>query len=295
MKKSNAKNRITTAAFCLLFLVGLSLLSYPLVSSRWNKCRSDRLVRDYAGSVAEVPQEDYSGWFEAAERYNASLEGKTVPDAFALVSEEENADYLSQLAFRSDGIMAYLRIPKIDLDLPVYHGTSAEVLEKGVGHLTGSSLPIGGAGSHAVLSAHRGLPSAALFTDLDRLAEGDHFYIHVLDRTLAYEVDQILTVEPTELEALGRVPGEDLATLVTCTPYGVNSHRLLVRGHRVEYVEEVAAQEAAQPVQSLHTRYGLWAAAGLLFTLLFTLLLLLLRTHRRRARHERGRHVHNRK
>ena len=295
MKKSNAKNRITTAAFCLLFLVGLSLLFYPLVSSRWNKRRTDSLVRDYAGSVAEVPQEDYSGWFEAAERYNASLEGKTVPDAFALVSDAENADYLSQLAFRSDGIMAYLRIPKINVDLPIYHGTSAEVLEKGVGHLIGSSLPIGGEGNHAVLSAHRGLPSATLFTDLDRLAEGDHFYIHVLDRTLAYEVDQILTVEPTELDALGRVPGEDLVTLVTCTPYGVNSHRLLVRGHRVEYAEEVAAQEASEVVQSVHTRYGLWAAAGLLVTLLFTLLLLLLRTNRRHARHERGRHVHDRK
>ena len=295
MKKNNAKNMIRTAAFCLLFLVGLSLLFYPLISSRWNKRRSDSLVRDYVNSVAAAPAEDYSGWFAAAERYNASLEGKSVPDAFAAVSEEENADYLSQLAFRSDGIMAYLRIPKIDVDLPIYHGTSADVLEKGVGHLIGSALPVGGEGNHTVLSAHRGLPSATLFTDLDRLSEGDHFYIHVLDRTLAYEVDQILTVEPTELDALRREPGMDLATLVTCTPYGVNSHRLLVRGHRVEYVEAIADREAAEVVQSPHTRYGLWAAGGLLATLLFTLLLMFLRTLHRRARHERGRHLHDTK
>ena len=293
MKKDKVKTILRTAAFCLLFLMGLSLLFYPLVSSQWNRRRSDRLVRDYAGSAAEVSAEDHPAWFAAAERYNASLEGKTVPDAFALVSDGENADYLSQLAFRSDGIMAYLRIPKISVDLPVYHGTSAEVLEKGVGHLIGSSLPIGGEGNHVVLSAHRGLPSAALFTDLDQLALGDHFYIHVLDRTLAYEIDQVLTVEPTELDALGRIPGEDLVTLVTCTPYGVNSHRLLVRGHRVEYVEDVAAQEASEAVQSVHTRYGLWAAGGLLATLLFTLLLLLIRSLRRRARREGGRHLHD--
>lgn len=289
MRKNKTQKIIRTLALCLLFLVGLSLLLYPLVSSEWNKHRSESLVREYERSVSEAPAEDYSDWFAAAERYNASLGEKRMPDAFADISEEENADYLSQLAFRSDGVMAYLRIPRIRLDLPVYHGTSAEVLEKGVGHLVGSSLPIGGEGNHAVLSAHRGLPSAALFTDLDQLALGDHFYLQVLDRTLAYEIDQILIVEPTELDALARSPGEDLVTLVTCTPYGVNSHRLLVRGHRVDYTEEVAAQEAAETVQSIHTRYGLWVAGGLLITLLFSLLFLLIRSLRRQGRHGKGR------
>lgn len=288
MRKKKAQNIITTVIFVLLFLVGLSLLLYPLISSKWNQYRSNSLIHDYTSSVAEVSAEDYSAWFEAAERYNASLDGKSIPDAFALVSEEENAEYFAQLAFRTDGIMAYIRIPKINVDLPIYHGTSVEVLEKGVGHLIGSSLPIGGEGNHAVLSAHRGLPSATLFTDLDQLAEGDHFYIHVLDRTLAYEVDQILIVEPSELESLARTPGEDYVTLVTCTPYGVNSHRMLVRGHRVEYVEEVAAQEAADTVQSVHTRYGLWAAGGLLVTLLFVLLILMIRSLRRDARRRKG-------
>lgn len=169
--------------------------------------------------------------------------------------------------------MAYISIPRIDVSLPVYHGTSPEALAKGAGHLEGSALPVGGAGTHCVISAHRGLPSATLFTDLDQLRLGDHFYLYELDQVLAYQVDQILVVDPDEMEALNRQDGADYTTLVTCTPYGVNTQRLLVRGHRVAYEPETEQQEAQQTVRSLHTNYVLWVAVGLGVTLVFILLL----------------------
>lgn len=177
--------------------------------------------------------------------------------------------------------MAYIEIPKISVRLPIYHTASKEVLEKGVGHLQGSALPVGGDSTHCILSAHRGLPSATLFTDLDLMQVGDHFYLYVLDQVLAYEVDQILEVEPDQTEAMGVVPGEDLVTLVTCTPYGVNTHRLLVRGRRVPYTEQTAEREAKHPVSSVHTHYGMWAIGGLLVTLVFAVILIFY-TRRRR-------------
>lgn len=281
--KRSAKSIIP---FAVLFLVGLSLLLYPLVSSRWNERRSARLIDSYTSAVADTPKEDCSAWFAAADAYNASLAGKDVPDAFAFISDEESADYLSQLAFDPDGVMGYISIPKINVSLPIYHGTSAAVLEKGAGHLEGSALPVGGAGTHCVISAHRGLPSAVMFTDLDRLAAGDHFYIYVLDRILAYEVDQILTVKPDELSALDKDPDMDYTTLVTCTPYGVNSHRLLVRGHRVEYLPELAESEGSDTVHSVHTDYVLWTAVGLGATAAFIALYAALS----RRRGYRGKH-----
>lgn len=216
----------------LLFLVGLSVLLYPLISSEWNRHRSDAMIDSYTQTVSQAPAEDRSAWIDSARQYNAALEGKHFPDAFANITREESAAYLAQLAFDDNGIMAYISIPRIDVSLPVYHGTSPEALAKGAGHLEGSALPVGGAGTHLVISAHRGLPSATLFTDLDQLRLGDHFYLYVLDQVLAYQVDQILVVDPDEMEALNRQDGADYTTLVTCTPYGVNTQRLLWRGQR---------------------------------------------------------------
>lgn len=216
----------------LLFLVGLSVLLYPLISSEWNRHRSDAMIDSYTQTVSQAPAEDRSAWIDSARQYNAALGGKHFPDAFANITREESAAYLAQLAFDDNGVMAYISIPRIDVSLPVYHGTSPEALAKGAGHLEGSALPVGGAGTHCVISAHRGLPSATLFTDLDQLRLGDHFYLYVLDQVLAYQVDQILVVDPDEMEALNRQDGADYTTLVTCTPYGVNTQRLLVRGQR---------------------------------------------------------------
>ena len=281
------KRAISPLLLAALFAAGLALLLYPLVSSRYNDRRSAALIQNYTAAVAEAPREDYSAWFDAADAYNASLVGKDVPDAFAAITEEESADYLAQLAFDPDGVMGYISIPKIAVNLPIYHGTTPATLEKGAGHLEGSALPVGGANTHCVISAHRGLPSATMFTDLDRLTYGDHFYIYVLDRVLAYEVDQILTVAPDELSALDREEGMDYATLVTCTPYGVNSHRLLVRGHRVDYDGQTAADEGRHIVRSLHTNYVLWTVVGLVVTALVILVYagLSRRGGRRRARH----------
>ena len=259
--------------FGLLFLMGLSVLLYPLISSEWNRHRSDAMIDSYTQTVSQAPAEDRSAWIDSARQYNAGLEGKHFPDAFANITREESTEYLAQLAFDANGVMAYIAIPRIDVSLPVYHGTSPEVLAKGAGHLEGSALPVGGAGTHCVISAHRGLPSATLFTDLDQLRLGDHFYLYVLDQVLAYQVDQILVVEPDEMEALNRHDGADYTTLVTCTPYGVNTQRLLVRGHRVAYESETAQQEARQTVHSLHTNYVLWVAVGLGVTLVFILLM----------------------
>ena len=271
----------------LIFAGGLGLLFYPLVSNQVNEYRHRKLIESYVEQVAQAPDADYSQWFEAADAYNRGQVGKSIPDAFAAISDEEDAEYLAQLSLDPSGVMAYLSIPRISVSLPIYHGTSPETLEKGVGHLQGSSLPVGGESTHAVLSAHRGLPSATLFTDLDMLEEGDHFYIYVLDRILAYEVDQIQVVEPDHTEGLAVQPGEDLVTLVTCTPYGVNTHRLLVRGHRGEYVPEVAQEETKHTVSSTHTRYGLWAGGGLAAAALFSLLLYGL-TRRKRKKTKRN-------
>ena len=266
-----------------LFLVGLSLLLYPFVSNALNRQRSDRLIRNYAEKLAAAPEADYSAAFAAVDAYNKTLAGRGVPDAFAFIPAEEDALYLSLLNFGGDGLIGYIRIPRISVSLPIYHTTTEAVLARGVGHLEGSALPVGGAGTHSVLSAHRGLPSAALFTDLNLLETGDHFYIYVLDRTLAYEVDQILEVAPDHTEDLDAVADEDYVTLVTCTPYGVNTHRLLVRGHRVDYEEATAAVESKKAVSSVHTRYGLWAAGGIAFTALFILVLFMLTRPKRKS------------
>ncbi len=279
--KKNIKIAIAVLA-SLVLLVGLALLLYPFVSNLWNEARTQRLLTSYVDQTLPEEEGDGTDWIGMAHAYNETLLGTTVPDAFAF-ADEADEDYLAQLAYRGDGVMGYLSIPRISVNLPVYHTTSTDVLQHGVGHLPGSSLPVGGESTHCVLSAHRGLPSAALFTDLDLLDIGDHFYLYVLDEVLSYEVDQILTVDPYETQPLAITPGADYVTLVTCTPYSVNTSRLLVRGHRVAYEEDTHAAEERHPVKSPHTRYGLWTLGGLLGAAVILLLLFLLHNRCRKG------------
>lgn len=223
----------------LIFIAGLGVLLYPALSDIWNRHRQDTLITDYVRTVAAMTPDDFSAERTAAAAYNAAL-SHSFGDAFTGERPAPDDEYWALLDPDGTGIMGYIEIPKLSLRLPVYHGTGEDALQNGAGHLAGTSLPVGGAGTHCVISGHRGLPSALLFTELDRLAPGDEFYLRVLDDTLAYEVDQILTVEPADIDVLLPVEGEDYVTLLTCTPYGVNSHRLLVRGHRVEYVPQSA-------------------------------------------------------
>lgn len=221
----------------LLFLAGLAVLLYPSFSDLWNQRRQESMIGTYVETVAQLTKEDHSALRQAAQEYNAGLDG-TFHDAFIADRIGQDDPYWSLLDPDGSGVMGYIEIPKISVRLPVYHGTGEDALQRGIGHLAGTSLPIGGAGSHCVLSGHRGLPTALLFTDLDQLAVGDRFYLHVLGETLAYAVDSVAVVEPTEVSNLLPDAGGDYVTLLTCTPYGVNTHRLLVRGCRVPYVPE---------------------------------------------------------
>lgn len=249
MKKVKRGN-LSTVILILVFVAGLSLLLYPSVSDYWNSFHQTRAIAQYAEQVANLDEGAYEELFTEAEKYNRSLIGKE--DRF-LMTEEERTEYESILNISDSGIMGYIEIPKIKVELPVYHGTAESVLQIAVGHVEGSSLPVGGEGTHCVLSGHRGLPSARLFTDLDELVEGDIFIIQVLNRTLTYEIDQIRIVDPDELDDLEIEEDKDYCTLVTCTPYGINTHRMLVRGHRIEnsnthMVEVTADATAIDPV-----------------------------------------------
>ena len=232
MKK---RDILYTTALVAVLVVGLSLLLYPSFSNWWNSRTQTKLIANYYEIVSKLDTTDYTALWESAKDYNSGLLQRDNP---YLLSEEQRADYNILLDPGGNGIMAYVEIPEIDITLPIYHGTDELVLQVAIGHLDWTSLPTGGAGTHCVISGHRGLPSARLFTDLDKLVVGDYFMLHVLDETLTYEVDQIRIVEPQETEDLLIQEGQDLCTLVTCTPYGVNSHRLLVRGHRVENLAE---------------------------------------------------------
>lgn len=223
----------------LIFMLGVSVMLYPMISNMWNTHRSQQLVTAYQEAV-NSGSTDLEQEMTVARIYNGQLLPSKVPDAFSTRDGITDKDYEDILNVDGNGMMGYITIPSIDVEVPIYHYTNNESLKKGAGHLLGSSLPTGGKDTHAVISAHRGLPSAKLFRDLNLLEKGDGFYIHVLGKTLKYEVDQILTVEPDQTEALARDPEKDLVTLVTCTPYGVNTHRLLVRGHRVPNDKEVS-------------------------------------------------------
>lgn len=235
MKKNS---KFSIFLLILIFLAGLSLLLYPSISNYWNSLHQSRAISAYTEQVADLNDEEYDRIWKEAVEYNAHIEERD--NCFSLTDSQR--DYYESLLNISDsGIMGYIEIPTIDVYLPIYHGTDDTVLSVAAGHLDWTSLPTGGLGTHCVLSAHRGLPSAKLFTNLDQVVEGDTFMLRVLDEVLTYEVDQILIVEPTHTEALGIVDGEDYCTLVTCTPYGINTHRLLVRGHRIENAQQAAA------------------------------------------------------
>ena len=276
------KKFLRTMLIVLLFLSGLSLLLYPFVANKWNDYRQKQLLTTYEEVIEkEGDKIDYTSEWERAHAYNEALLPSILPDSFAIAaaSEEPDEEYMACLNLAGDGMMGYVEIPKIDIKIPIYHTVTTEILEKAAGHLEGSSLPVGGESTHAVISAHRGLPSATLFTDLDKLEEGDHFLISVLDDILCYEVDKISVVEPTETNDLAVEEGQDLVTLLTCTPYGVNSHRLLVRGHRVAYepeeIDKIVDEEKPSSLTgtSLRTNYLLWVVVGLSVTAVFIMIL----------------------
>lgn len=247
MKKKN----LSTIALVLVFFVGLSVLLYPTISDYWNSFHQSRAIATYADSVADMDEQDYEEMWNAAQEYNEKL----FETGHGLgLKKKEKKEYNNLLNVSGTGIMSYIEIPKIKCSLPIYHGTDEGVLQIAIGHIEGSSLPVGGVNTHCVLSGHRGLPSAKLFSNLDKLEEGDIFMIRTLDQTLTYEVDQIRIVLPDEVDDLKIEEGKDLCTLVTCTPYGINTHRLLVRGHRVANREEAEAVRVTADAMQVDNR-----------------------------------------
>lgn len=277
------KRIIQNILFGLMFLIGFGVLVYPTVSDQWNTYRQSQLITTYETVVEEMDEEDFSAYWEAAKAFNDTFsENNIYADAFGTEEngELEDSEYWQVLNLSGDGIMGYISIPKINIKLAIYHGVEESVLQTGVGHLNGTKLPIGGTSTHSVLAAHRGLPSARLFTDIDQLQKGDMFYIHMLDEVLAYQVDQVLDmVDKDDMDTLSAAlqvtEGEDEITLFTCTPYGVNSHRLLVRGTRVEYngEEEVEPTIVETMVQSVQNYYMIYLILGLSITLLVILIM----------------------
>lgn len=273
--KKKKDNYITLLLF-LILLAGLSLLLYPTASDYWNSFHQTKAITTYAESVAALDNASYDAIWDAARQYNRNLLNRS--NSFRL-SEEQKAEYESLLDISGLGIMGYIEIPEIDVSLPIYHGTEDTVLQGAVGHLEWTSLPVGGESTHCVLSGHRGLPSAKLFTNLDKLREGDTFLLRVLDEILTYEVDQILIVEPQDTAALEIVEGQDYCTLVTCTPYGINTHRLLVRGHRIDNIEEGKTGRVTGDAVQLEP---LLVAPVVAIPMLLILLILLLLPRRRK-------------
>ena len=276
------KKKIPGIIFGLMFLIGFGILVYPTVADQWNTYRQSRLISSYENRIQEMEPEDFTAEWEKARAFNDTLTQNSIyGDVFGEEDQElEDTDYWQILNVGGDGVMGYLSIPKINIKIPIYHGTSDDVLQTGVRHLNGTKLPIGGESTHSVLAAHRGLPSARLFTDIDQMEKGDMFYIHVLDETLAYQVDQIFDMvdkddHETLEEALRIQEGKDQVTLFTCTPYGVNSHRLLVRGTRVPYngEEEIESTPADTMLEAVQNYYMLYLILGLSITLLIILLM----------------------
>lgn len=244
--KGLKKPSLSTVLIGVIFVVGLGVMLYPTIADWWNSWHQSQMIAGYTEAVETMTQEDYDALFAQADEYNARRLDAGLP-----ILESPLEGYEDTLNIGGTGIMGYVTIDKIDVELPIYHGTGEAVLQVGCGHLEGSSLPVGGESTHAVLSTHRGLPSAKLFTDLDELTEGDTFQVTVLNRVLTYEIDQIRIVLPKELEELDITPGMDYCTLMTCTPYGVNSHRMLLRGHRVETHDLLNLEQDASKINPL--------------------------------------------
>ena len=274
------KKHISTIIIALIFLAGLGFLLYPTVSNLWNRAHQSRAIATYTKQVEKLDDSQNKEMLKAARKYNKSLLKKS--DHWKL-SKKDKKKYESLLDVSGTGIMGYIEVPKIDCSLPIYHGTDEGALQIAIGHLEGSSLPVGGKSTHCVLSGHRGLPSARLFTDLDQMEEGDIFILNILGRKLAYEVDQIKVVLPEEMSDLEIEEGKDLCTLVTCTPYGINTHRLLVRGHRTKYVEKKVEEEQKE-VQTKKTDIRLMIAggAGVLILLIIIIVIVIKRRRKRR-------------
>lgn len=274
------KRKIANVLFGVLFLIGFGILVYPTVSDQWNTYRQSRLISNYEAVVENLTEEDFSDeWQKAIAFDQALVRNDLYGDVFGEDDGElESTEYWNVLNVANDGVMGYLSIPKINVKHAIYHGTGDKVLQTGIGHLNGTKLPIGGESTHSVLAAHRGLPSARLFTDLDQIKKGDMFYVHVLDEILAYQVDQILDMVDKDdhetLEAALQIEeGKDQVTLFTCTPYGVNSHRLLVRGTRVPYngEEEAETSVAESMLKTVQNYYMLYLILGLSITFLIIL------------------------
>lgn len=279
------KKHFTTLLVVVVLIVGLGLLLYPTVSDYWNSFHQSKAISLYSETVANMDTEEYDRILNEAREYNEKISEYGIDWN---LTDEEKEEYNQMLKVDDTFAMGYIDIPKINCKLTIYHGTSENVLHTGVGHMEGTSLPVGGSGSHCVLSGHRGLPSAKLFTNLDRMTEGDIFTITVLNETLTYEVDQIRIVEPTDLSELQIVDGEDYCTLVTCTPYGVNTHRLLVRGHRVENPDG-SAKVIADALQ-IEPIYIVPFMAVPILVIVFILALVLTRRKRKKRgkRHEKA-------
>lgn len=276
------RRKLSNILLTLAFVVGIGLIVYPSFSDWWNSFHQTRAIAGYASAVANMDEKQFDSMWAEAEAFNEYLAGKS--GRFNL-TEEELKTYNDILDVTGTGIMGYIDIPSIKVSLPIYHGTDEAVLQIAIGHIEGTSFPVGGEGSHCAVSGHRGLPSAKLFTDIDQLQEGDKFLLQVLDRTLTYEVDQIRIVLPQELQDLEIDPDQDYVTLITCTPYGVNTHRLLVRGHRVDNDNTDATRITADAMRFEPVIVAPLVAAPILFVLLIILLISTSRWNRERKAH----------
>ncbi|WP_251208968.1 class C sortase [Acetatifactor aquisgranensis] len=298
------KRKLINLLFALIFLIGFGIFAYPAVSDQWNAYRQSKLISTYEEVMSELEPEDYSREWGTARAFNDAIaQNDFTGDAFGSGDTDiEDTEYWKVLNAAENGVMGYLSIPKIDVRLSVYHGTADDILQTGIGHVSGTKLPIGGDGTHSVLAAHRGLPSAKLFTDLDQMEPGDRFYIHILDEVFAYEVDQILPmIDKDDLDtltgAMQVVPGEDYVTLLTCTPYGVNSHRLLVRGSRTAYNGEEEAEEktpVGNMVESVQSYYMLYLVLILAMILLMGIFIMAGKGAGKKKDSKRGRDEHAR-
>lgn len=270
-RSMNLKKHGLTILLAAIFIIGLSLLLYPTVSDYWNSFHQSTAIASYMDKVSDLGDDRYKAIWDEAFRYNKAIEERGI---LKPLNAEQKKEYNRQLNISDLGILGYIEIPAISCRLPIYRGTDNSVLQIAIGHLEDTSLPVGGAGTHCILSGHRGLPSAKLFTDLDKLSEGDIFMLQIMDETLTYQVEKIMIVKPYEIEELKIEPGRDLCTLVTCTPYGINTHRLIVKGVRIETAEQPAAVRVPADASQIEPILVAIAIAAFFISLLWILLLI---------------------
>lgn len=271
------KDKLINIFIALMILVGLSVMFYPVVSDMWNTYRNSLLISSHKKDVNDLSKKQTEQIWNEAVNYNKNHKENFIKeDVFTNLKKHTKSKYDSYLNISKNGVMGTIVIPKINVEIPIYHGTGEKELQTGVGHMEGTSLPVGGTSSHCVLSAHRGLPSAKLFTDLDKMKKGDLFFLHILDKTLAYKVEDIFTVKPDETDKLSLVEGKDYVTLLTCTPYGVNTHRLLVRGVRTAY-----KQDEEQKVSILKD-YRVWILIGTIVVLIIVNVFMVIKSKKKK-------------